>query len=66
MTIYYVGNAKNGIHGIPIGADGVRWSDWERYVGIQPMTIGCVMPRDKDAKTVYNWADIGTPVSIVW
>ena len=66
MTIYFVGDATNVIHGIPIGVDGVRWSDWERYVGIQPMTVGCVMPRDKDAKTVYNWAEVGTPVSIVW
>jgi lipoprotein-anchoring transpeptidase ErfK/SrfK len=66
MTIYYVGDVKNGIHGIPIGADGVRWSSWEQRIGVIPTTVGCVMPTDKNAKIVYDWADVGTPVSIVW
>jgi lipoprotein-anchoring transpeptidase ErfK/SrfK len=66
MTIYYAGSSANGIHGIPISPDGVRWSHWEDVVGVRPITYGCVMPKDKDAKKLYNWANIGTPVTIFY
>jgi hypothetical protein len=66
MTIYYAGSSANGIHGIPISPDGVRWSHWEDVVGVRPITYGCVMPKDKDAKKLYDWANVGTPVTIFY
>jgi len=66
LTIYYSSGLANGIHGIPISPVSGRWSHWDSVVGVYPITYGCVMPRDPDAKKVYEWADIGTPVSIVY
>lgn len=66
LTIYYSDGLSNGIHGIPISPVSGRWSHWDNVVGVYPVTYGCVMPRDPDAKKVYEWADIGTPVSIVY
>jgi hypothetical protein len=36
---------------------------WHRNFG-HPMSHGCVNMYTPDAKTVYNWVDIGTPVAI--
>lgn len=66
ITIYYSGSLKNGIHGIPLSPDGTRWWFWDDDVGVIPVTYGCVMPHDEDAKIVFDWADIGIPVSIVY
>ncbi len=66
MTIYYAGSSANGIHGIPISPSGERWSHWEQVVGVRPITYGCVMPKDKDAERLYEWANVGTPVSIFY
>ena len=66
LTIYYVLGRGNGIHGIPVSPVSGRWSHWDNVVGVSPITYGCVMPHDWDAKLVYEWADIGTPVSIVY
>jgi hypothetical protein len=66
MTIYYAGSSANGIHGIPISPSGQRWSHWEQVVGVRPITYGCVMPKDRDAEKLYEWASVGTPVSIFY
>ncbi|MEA3357031.1 MAG: L,D-transpeptidase, partial [Patescibacteria group bacterium] len=66
LTVYYSGGLGNGIHGIPISPVSGRWSSWDNVVGVSPITYGCIMPHDWDAKIVYEWADIGTPVSIVY
>lgn len=66
LTIYYSGKLENGIHGIPISPISGRWNSWDNAVGNYPITYGCVMPHDWDAKTLYEWAEVGIPVSIVW
>lgn len=66
LTVYYSGGLENGIHGIPISPVSGRWSHWESVVGVSPITYGCIMPKDEDAKIVYEWADVGIPVSIVY
>ncbi len=66
ITIYFSSGLKNGIHGIPLSPDGTRWWFWDDDVGVNPVTYGCVMPHDEDAKIVFDWADIGIPVSIVY
>jgi hypothetical protein len=66
LTIYYSGGLENGIHGIPVSPTSGRWSHWDSVVGVYPITYGCVMPHDWDAKILYDWAEIGIPVSIVY
>lgn len=66
MTIYYSGGLKNGIHGIPWYPTGQRWTFWEDRIGLEPLTYGCVMPHDVKAKELYEWAEVGIPVSILW
>jgi hypothetical protein len=65
LTIYYSGGLENGIHGIPISPASGRWDRWDNAVGNYPITYGCVMPHDWDAKTLYDWAEVGIPVSIL-
>ena len=36
---------------------------WEGYLG-QPVSYGCVILSTENAQTLYNWAEVGTPVDI--
>jgi lipoprotein-anchoring transpeptidase ErfK/SrfK len=62
LGIYYVGSdLENGIHSLPVLQDGTKiWGD---EIG-KPITYGCVVLQPQDAKMLYNWVDIGTPVDI--
>jgi LysM repeat protein len=62
LGIYWVGPVENGIHGQPWNAKTGRRT-WAGLVGT-PITYGCVMLNDKAAKTLWEWADIGTTVII--
>ncbi len=61
LGIYWAGPLQNGFHALPIMSNGVRL--WESVLG-QPASYGCIILSDADAKTLYDWADIGTPVTI--
>ena len=61
LGIYWVGNMQNGIHALPIMANGERL--WEGYLG-QPASFGCIILGVQEAELLYTWVDIGTPVSI--
>ena len=61
MGIYWSGNLENGIHALPILSNGQLL--WEGYLG-QPASYGCVILTTEDAETIYNWAEVGTPVVI--
>jgi tetratricopeptide (TPR) repeat protein len=61
LGIYYVGRVENGIHALPIRPDGSVM--WGGLLG-QRASYGCVILSTKAAKTIYNWAEIGTPVDI--
>lgn len=63
LGIYWAGRLQNGIHALPIQANGQRL--WEGYLG-QPVSYGCVILSTQNAATLYNWAPVGTPVDIVW
>ncbi len=62
LGIYWSGPIENGIHGQPWNAKTGRRT-WAGLVGT-PITYGCVMLNDKAAKTLWEWADIGTTVII--
>jgi tetratricopeptide (TPR) repeat protein len=61
LGIYYVQGIENGIHALPIRPDGSVM--WGGLLG-QRASYGCVILNNQAAKTLYNWADIGTQVHI--
>jgi lipoprotein-anchoring transpeptidase ErfK/SrfK len=63
LGIYYVGpDLENGIHSLPVLANGqTLWGD---KLGT-PASYGCVVLGPQDAKTLYDWVEVGTPVKIV-
>jgi LysM repeat protein len=63
LGIYWAGSLQNGIHALPIQANGQRL--WEGYLG-QRVSFGCIILNTGNAATLYNWATVGTPVDIVW
>jgi len=63
LGIYWSGSLQNGIHALPILSNGATL--WAGYLGT-PISYGCVVLDTYDAQTLYNWADIGTPVEIRW
>ena len=63
LGIYWAGSLQNGIHALPIQANGQRL--WDGYLGT-PVSFGCVILSTQNALTLYNWAAVGTPVDIVW
>ncbi len=62
LGIYYAGASENGIHGLPWNASSGA-QVWTGYVGT-PITYGCVMLDNVNAKMLYNMAYIGMPVII--
>ena len=62
LGIYWAGGSENGIHGMPWNATNGR-KTWPGLVGT-PITYGCVMLNDPQAKTLYDMAWIGMPVII--
>jgi lipoprotein-anchoring transpeptidase ErfK/SrfK len=62
LGIYWVGYTENGIHALPVLTDGeVLWGD---ALGT-PVSHGCVVLSPEDARSLYDWADIGTAVEIL-
>ena len=61
LGIYYSGSLENGIHALPILSNGQTL--WAGYLGT-PVSFGCIILSTSDAQTLYNWAEVGTPVII--
>jgi LysM repeat protein len=61
MGIYWAGSTENGIHALPILSNGQTL--WAGYLG-RPVSYGCIVLGTEEARMLYNWAEIGTPVSI--
>jgi tetratricopeptide (TPR) repeat protein len=61
LGIYWAGTLENGIHALPILPSGQKL--WDGYLG-QRVSYGCIILSTEAAKTIYNWAEIGTPVII--
>lgn len=62
LGIYWAGASENGIHGLPWNAK-TGAQVWSGYVGT-PITYGCVMLDNVNAKMLYDMAYIGMPVVI--
>lgn len=54
-----------GIHGLPYLANdgGSFWKEADNHIGI-PVSHGCIRTLDRDAETLYQFTEIGTPVKI--
>jgi len=61
LGIYWAGDLENGIHALPILSNGLRL--WDGYLGT-PVSFGCVILGIQEAQTLYDWAEVGTPVNI--
>jgi len=61
LGIYWAGSTENGIHALPILSNGQRL--WAGYLGT-PVSYGCVVLGIQEARTLYEWAEVGTPVII--
>jgi LysM repeat protein len=61
LGIYWAGSLQNGIHALPILPGGGRL--WDGYLGTR-VSYGCVILGIVDAQTLYDWAEVGTPVII--
>ncbi len=61
LGFYWAGSLQNGFHALPILANGVRL--WEGLLG-RPASYGCVILSDQDAELLYQWAEIGIPVTV--
>ncbi len=65
MGIYWADSTmENGIHSLPI-VKHTGYKLWDGYLG-QRVSYGCVILGDADAETLYQWAEVGTKVKIVW
>jgi LysM repeat protein len=62
LGIYWAGSTENGIHGMPWNAT-TGAKTWPGLVGT-PITYGCIMLNDWQAKTLWDMAWIGMPVVI--
>ncbi len=61
LGIYWAGSTENGIHALPILSNGGTL--WAGYLGT-PISYGCIVLGTWEAEQLYNWADLGTPVTI--
>ena len=61
LGIYWAGKTENGIHALPVWPNGNTL--WAGYLG-RPISFGCIVLGTYNAQLLYNWAAIGTPVSI--
>jgi lipoprotein-anchoring transpeptidase ErfK/SrfK len=55
------GDTYNGIHALPILANGQRL--WAGNLG-SPASFGCIILGIEEAETLFNWAELGVPVTI--
>ncbi len=62
MGIYWAGPLENGFHALPTVRH-TGYTLWDGYLG-QRVSYGCIILSEQDAATLYNWADIGTDVTI--
>jgi LysM repeat protein len=61
LGIYWAGATENGIHGLPYTPGG--YPIWGDALGT-PVTYGCVLLGSNEARTLWDMADIGMPVTI--
>ena len=64
LGIYWAGSLQNGFHGLPTVRH-TGYTLWSGHLGSR-VSYGCIILSLEDARTLYNWADVGTDVVIRW
>ncbi len=62
LGIYWAGGSENGIHALPI-RDSDGGTMWAGLLG-QRVSYGCIILDNWEAKTLWEWAEIGTEVIV--
>ncbi len=63
LGIYYAGSTENGIHAPPITRS-TGQKMWEGLIGY-PVSYGCIILSEENARTLYEWAPYQTPVDVI-
>lgn len=63
LGIYYAGSTENGIHAPPITRT-TGQKMWEGLIGY-PVSYGCIILSEENAKALYEWAPYHTPVNVI-
>jgi tetratricopeptide (TPR) repeat protein len=61
LGIYWAGGSENGIHALPINQSGQQL--WAGFLG-RRVSFGCIILDTPNAAQLYQWAEIGTPVTV--
>jgi LysM repeat protein len=61
LGFYWAGPLQNGFHALPIMSNGARL--WGGVLG-QKASYGCVILGIEDAQLLYDWAEVGTAVTV--
>lgn len=61
LGFYTTGSLENGFHALPIMSDGSIL--WDGYLGTK-VSYGCVILSYPNAEILYNFATVGTPVTV--
>jgi len=61
LGIYWAGGSENGIHALPIDRNGQTL--WAGFLGHR-VSFGCIILDTPNAIQLYQWAEIGTPVTV--
>jgi lipoprotein-anchoring transpeptidase ErfK/SrfK len=64
LGIYESGPLENGIHALPINR-GTGLKLWEGFLG-RRVSFGCVILDDDNARTLFQWVQVGAAVIIQW
>jgi LysM repeat protein len=63
LGIYWAGSTENGIHALPVTQNGQTL--WAGHLGT-PVSYGCIVLDTYEARLLYEWAPVGTPVHITY
>ncbi|HEY83716.1 MAG TPA: L,D-transpeptidase family protein [Chloroflexi bacterium] len=62
MGVYWSGSLQNGFHALPTVRH-TGYTLWDGFLG-QRVSYGCIILSYTDSQILYDWVEIGTPVTI--
>ena len=62
LGVYWSGALQNGFHALPTVRH-TGYTLWDGFLG-QRVSYGCIILSYADSQTLYDWVEIGTPVTI--
>ncbi len=62
LGVYWSGSLQNGFHALPTVRH-TGYTLWDGFLG-QRVSYGCIILSYADSQALYDWVEIGTPVTI--